>query len=133
MNLIPEKIYDTSNYWCTWRTQAVVRNNKTLKKVNTFSPASVMGEEFLFGEVGALNKIGLDIRKDLIVVLDDGWDVPKEIKPVLVLSKVPKEDIPHNLGKYANEDYHKYGSFVLDDEKFPSFKGKPEEKLKKLL
>lgn len=117
-SLIPDQVTDTGNYWCTWRTQSTVIGNKKLKKVHTDSIRDAMCEEFLFGEVGVLEHIDPAIRGDLIVVLDDGWDVPYGLFPS-----------PANGG---NEAYHQFGSLVLNEERFPSFRGKPEEKLRAL-
>ncbi|MBQ2967432.1 MAG: hypothetical protein IJE10_04840 [Clostridia bacterium] len=119
MNLLKNsKPQHTGNYWCTWRTQTTVSKNKTLQKINTDSNRDCMGEEFLFGEVGVLHTIDPEIRGDLIVVLDDGWDIPYGLNNI----------------SFRNRDanYFKFGSLILDETRFPSFTGTPQEKLKKL-
>ncbi len=118
MNIIPEKIYDTGNYLCTWRTQNTVLKNKKLDKLNLNQTRDSLCEEFLFGNPGILSLIDKEIRKDLIIVLDDGWDVDYGLKPS------PKDG--------GNEDYRKFGSMLLNEKRFPSFDGSPKERLKKL-
>lgn len=118
MNLVPNDVKDTGNYWCTWRTQATVCGHKGLQEVHTNSTRDAIGEEFLFGEIGALNKIDPSYRGDLIVVLDDGWDVPYHLKP--------------DWRDGGNDDLHRFGSFELNNERFASFTGVPQERLKKL-
>lgn len=103
MNLIPDQAQDTGNYWCTWRSQATACGNKNLVKVHTGKAADAIGEEFLFGEIGALvHYISPEVRGDLIVVLDDGWDVPYDLKPSW-----------HNDG---SDDLFQYGSMIVNEE-----------------
>lgn len=118
MNIVPDTVCDTGNYFCTWRTQNTVLKNKKLTNLNLEQTRDSLCENFLFGNPGILNLIDEDIRKDLIIVLDDGWDVPYGLKPS------PKDG--------GNEDYRKFGSMILNENRFPSFKGNPEERLKKL-
>ena len=118
MNIIPEKIYDTGNYLCTWRTQNTVLKNKKLDKLNLNQTRDSLCEEFLFGNPGILSLLDNEIKKDLIIVLDDGWDVDYGLKPS------PKDG--------GNEDYKKFGSMLLNEKRFPSFDGSPKERLKKL-
>lgn len=118
MNIISQSVLDTGNYYCTWRTQNTVLKNEKLKKINRTQTRDSLGEELLFGEVGILNMIDKTIRQDLIIVLDDGWDVPYGLKPS------PKDG--------GNSDYKKFGSMILDRERFPSFKGTAEKRLKTL-
>lgn len=107
--IAPEKRF---NYWCSWRTQNTVCKNKTLKKVvANGSTRDAMSEEFLFGEIGVLEKTPREIRDDLIALLDDGWDVPYGAEP---------------------KNISQFGSFELNEERFPSFKGSPAERLKEM-
>ena len=117
MNIISEyeKSSKIKNYFCTWRTQATLKNSEKYLKIRKNSTPDVLSEEFLFGEPGILNDIPEKIRRDLIVVIDDGWDVPYGLKAT-----------------FGTEDFKKYGSMILDEERFPSFTGTPAERLKKL-
>ncbi len=95
LNLIPAQAKNTGNYFCTWDSQCDHIN--TWKDCpNDFTSRDAMCEEFLFGESGLLNSFD-GVRKDLIVVLDDGWDVP-----------------------YGAKDTRVFGSLVADPERFPS-------------
>ncbi len=96
----------TGNYYCTWDSQ-----DRYAKKYGIQDCRSAMCEEFLFSDKGVLKSYFKNSRKDLIVVIDDGWDVPYDA---------------------VSFDFKTFGSLVLDEERFPSFKGAPEEKLKAL-
>lgn len=110
MNLIPDKIPETGNYYCTWATQARVRPADI--EDTPIGVRDNMCEEVLFGERGILSDYMKEIRSDLNVLLDDGWDVPYGTSN------------PENTGKF--------GSLELDEGRFPSFTGTPTERLKKL-
>lgn len=109
--LIPSAGPETGNYYCTWRAQAVVIHNDAYASVlHRAQTADTMCEEFLFGDtVGILNGIAPQIRPDLLVILDDGWDVPYDLKP--------------SGRDGGNADYHRYGSMIADPERFPSCAG----------
>ncbi len=111
MNLIPDKTTQTGNYWCSWRTQSTALANEELRKKG-FNLRNRIDEDFLFGEIGTLTKYFEPIRGDLIVVLDDGWDVPI--------------DPPDRKGIGI------FGSLELNGQRFPSIKGEPKERLKQL-
>lgn len=110
VNLIPEKGPDTGNYWCSWDTQ--YRMNTPEDGKDTLNLRNLLTEEFLFGEQGLLTCYFTSIRRDLYVLLDDGWDVPY-----------------HTPG---NGEVSAFGSLVLNEEKFPGFTGTPQERLQKL-
>ena len=107
MNFIPKTTKNTGNYFCTWKAQSIVKSLRFADKEN-FTTRDSMSEEFLFGENGILNAFD-GVREDLIVVIDDGWDVPYGATPSSL-----------------------FGSLELDEKRFPSFKGTPKEKLKAL-
>ena len=80
MNLIPQKgSYITGNYLCTWGFQA---------GWHSYAPGISSAEdgcvglrngidgESLFMPGGILDSYPKELRGDLIIVLDDGWDVP---------------------------------------------------------
>ena len=107
MNFVPSLTDETGNYFCTWSSQHIVKCERFADKEN-FTTRDTMSEDFLFGKDGILNSFD-GVREDLIVVIDDGWDVPYGAKPSSL-----------------------FGSLDLDEERFPSFKGTPKEKLKEL-
>lgn len=111
MNLIPNKVQHTGNYWCSWRTQSTALENEELRKKG-YNLRNRINEEFLFGEIGTLTKYFEPIRGDLIVVLDDGWDVPL--------------DPPDRKGIGI------FGSLEVNTDRFPFTKGEPKERLKQL-
>lgn len=75
MDLIPEKPQITGNYFCTWDAQCDQMYTWKEHPADRTARDS-MCEAFLFGENGLLRSFD-GVREDLIVVLDDGWDVPK--------------------------------------------------------
>lgn len=108
MNLIPAKPQVTGNYFCTWDSQS--NYMYTLKdRPAELTARDAMNEAFLFGENGLLNGFQ-GVREDLIVVLDDGWDVP-----------------------YGAKDARVFGSLEADPARFPSLSGlPPAERLRAL-
>ena len=108
MNLIPNKTQTTGNYFCTWDSQCDEMHTQNLLDPS-FSSRDAMCEEFLFGENGLLCRFD-GVRGDLIVVLDDGWDVP-----------------------YGAKDTRLFGLLEADPERFPSLRAlHPAERLKAL-
>ena len=98
MNLIPENAVCTGNYYCTWDAQCDAMHTGAPQGEKVQS-RDAMCEDFLFGENGLLNSFA-GVRGDLIVVLDDGWDVP-----------------------YGAVDRRLFGSLEADAERFPSLSG----------
>lgn len=108
MNLIPGDCKKTGNYFCTWDSQCDTMYARD-PLAETVPARDAMCEEFLFGENGLLNSFD-SVRGDLIVVLDDGWDVP-----------------------YGATDRRLFGSLEADPERFPSLRNlPPAERLKAL-
>ncbi len=108
MNLIPEMPQDTGSYFCTWDSQC--DHMYTWKeRPAALTARDAMNEAFLFGENGLLHSFQ-GVRQDLIVVLDDGWDVP-----------------------YGAKDSRVFGSLEADPARFPSLAGlSPAERLRAL-
>lgn len=108
MHLIPDRPQITGNYFCTWDSQC--DHMYTWKnRPAELSARDAMNEAFLFGETGLLNSFQ-GVREDLIVVLDDGWDVP-----------------------YGARDSRIFGTMEADPERFPSLAAlSPEKRLKAL-
>lgn len=114
MNFIPQQAGKSPNYWCTWSTQ-----NWGRKEINTDYRAFVEGVGSKAARE-AMNEEYLEkwllqfpeICSDLYLMLDDGWDIP--------------------YGIHRDKNMDAFGSLMLDEERFPSFRGTPGERLKKL-
>jgi len=97
-----------SDYFCTWSAQT----RWALPPGTDLNAAQMrdrLNEDFLFGESGLLHSFDPEVRKGLIVVLDDGWDVP--------------------VGSAPSVDGTVFGSLMVDQEKFPHCTGTPAEGL----
>ena len=111
MKLIPGEGKNTASYWCSWRNQRLFMPNPFLHMRQYNIPEhnkiqrDMLSDEFLFGKRGVLVDHMQDIRKDMYVLLDDGWDIP------------------------FNDDYTAFGSLVLNEERFPYGKESPAERL----
>jgi hypothetical protein len=109
-NLVPDQPSGAPNYWCTWAAQNYMYghnlaslNPEVLEGESGSKLANeAMTEKVLFGQTGWVNGFFQKIRKDLYLLLDDGWQV----------------------GGTA--------TFELDLVKFPDFRGTFEDRLKKL-
>jgi len=109
-NLVPEKPSNTPSYWCTWAAQNYMYGHdlpeldpKLLEGDSGSKLAhDAMTERVLFGRTGWAEGFFPKIRKDVLFLLDDGWQV----------------------GGTA--------SFELDTKKFPSFTGSSADRLVKL-
>jgi hypothetical protein len=110
VNLIPQKPGRVSSYWCTWGRQ----NYGLFKSLATVVPETYTGnrateaienqlnEANLFGKSGWATRVLPQIRSDLFVLVDEGWQA----------------------GGYA--------TFDLDESKFPSFRGTKTQKVSQL-
>ena len=110
LNYIPDNSCDTGNYWCTWDTQ--YRTGWPAKGEGTVKMRNVLTQDFLFSPEGMLRMIPEKCRQDLYVLLDDGWDVRKDIA--------------------GQGETSEFGSLILNEEKFPDMTGEPWERLAKL-
>ncbi len=118
MNLIPDTARETvPNYWCTWATQAFTITQKT------FGEIAFQGDQGQFGTRDNLNSKTLfgpegwardwqEIRRDLLFLIDDGWDVPYLTTP--------------------QKQSSRFGSLIVDPVRFPECTGTPAERLKRL-
>lgn len=111
MKLIPSEGRNTANYWCSWRNQRLFTPNAYLHMRANDRPAAdivqreILSDEFLFGKRGLLRDHMQEVRKDMYVLLDDGWDIP------------------------YNGSYSTFGSLVLNEERFPYGGKTPAENL----
>lgn len=110
-SFIPEKSEKCYDYFCTWQSQADGANKKygDVRDIR-----NTINSDFLFSEDGVLKNYFKDNRENIVVVLDDGWDVPYDAS---------NDDFT---------DYSAFGSFELNRDRFPQFTGEPKERLKKL-
>ncbi len=94
INLIPNTINPTPDYYCTWQTQLFATcdgkpegQRKAINEQSLFDSQKPYGWAYFYEQA----------REDLLLVMDDSWDVP------------------------LNGDEGYYGSLVLSKDKFPSF------------
>lgn len=103
------------NYYCTWTSQKTWNCSVNPDAITAQDMRDRLGSEFLFGEKGVLNFHPECIRQDMLVVLDDGWDVAK--------------GVTHE----KDSDNASFGSLIPDAGKFPEIAGlAPYERLKAL-
>jgi hypothetical protein len=109
-SLVPDKVSNAPDYFCTWNVQGYIcsygSSSNDLRKA--------MNEQSLLGTGQYQSWINFfpKIRKDLIFVLDDSWDVPQ-----------------NDNSKTGTS----LGLVELSPDRFPSFTGTPTERLKKLV
>lgn len=110
MNFITAK-YDLNSYYCTWTSQANLREFYPKRSDNPVTAQrDMLCEETVFGENGLIHQFP-SIRSSLLFLFDDGWDVPYGL---------------------ANNDNGDFGSLIVNEERFPFCNGAPHERLKKL-
>lgn len=112
------------NYWCTWLSQNELYKILTAEKQKNApnglfegdqgaqGARAVLNEQTLFCEDGFAAQWNEEIRKNLLLMLDDGWDV--------------------EYGVHPDKNLHLFGSLKLSEQRFPSFKGNNAERLKQL-
>ncbi len=92
LNLIPDCVNPSPDYYCTWQTQLYATCDGKPK-----AQRAIIGEKAIFEKEKPFGWAYFyeEARKDLFFVMDDSWDVPRSDSPV------------------------HYGSLILNDEKFP--------------
>ncbi|MGN0179230.1 MAG: hypothetical protein ACI4DY_07295 [Monoglobaceae bacterium] len=110
-SFIPEKNGICDDYFCTWQSQA---DSAKRKHGDVRDVRNALNSEFLFSEDGVLKNYFETDRENIIVVLDDGWDVP------------------YDASNHDFTDFSEFGSLELSEDRFPQFKGEPKERLKQL-
>ena len=108
-SIIPNQPSKASDYFCTWNIQGFVSNYESAEKSRM-----EMIESNMFGDGTYQNWLNFypSIQKDLLFVMDDSWDIPISEK---------------------NVDGASYGLVELNEERFPSYRGDPATRLKKLV
>lgn len=110
INLIPETSSRAPNYWCTWAAQNYMHGqHSTTLSIEDLEGDSgsrlahnAINEDVLLGPHGWAREIFPSIRKDIYLMLDDGWESGGT------------------------------STFKLDQKKFPSYTGSAAERLRKL-
>jgi hypothetical protein len=108
VSLVPDKPSKAPDYFCTWNVQGYV---------TSYGPSDslrrAMNENNMLGHGNYQNWVSFypKIRKDLIFVMDDSWDIP----------------LNENTKNCTS-----LGLVELNQQRFPSFTGTPTERLKKL-
>ena len=112
MKLIPSEGRNTQNYWCSWRNQRLFMSNPFLhmrlfdKKAHEALQRDMLSDEFLFGTPGVVAHYMQNVRRDMYIMLDDGWDLP------------------------FRGDYTSVGSLRLNTNRFPYGGATPAEDLR---
>lgn len=109
-SLVPAQLSIAPNYWCTWAAQNYMYGHnlsaldpRVLEGDSGSNLAhSAMRDQVLFGDAGWAKSFYAQVRGDLFLLLDDGWQVGGT------------------------------STFVLDPAKFPRFAGSPLDRLAQL-
>jgi hypothetical protein len=106
--LVPDTPSNAPDYFCTWNVQAYLCNLSSNEEQR-----EALNERNIFeaGQYRNWADIFPAIRSDLYFVMDDSWDLPR--------------DVNTNPNDYL-------GTTILDSTRFPSYQGSPEARLKKL-
>ena len=84
MKIIPSEGRNTQNYWCSWRNQRLFMSNPFMhmrlfdKRKHEDYQRDMLSDAFLFGDPGVVARYMQGVRRDMYVMLDDGWDLPFE-------------------------------------------------------
>lgn len=75
-SLVPDMPSQAPDYFCTWNLQGYVASYKSTELTR-----AAMTEDYLFGDGLYQNWVDCypAIRKDLYFVMDDSWDIPKDV------------------------------------------------------
>lgn len=106
VSLVPETANLSPDYFCTWNIQGYVCSYESGE-----AQRRAMTGDNMFGPGKYQRWVDFfpKIRRDLFFVMDDSWDVP------------------------LNGDKARFGSLILDQERFPTFTGSPAQRLGKLV
>lgn len=96
----------TYDYYCTWQAQNFLCQKKGV------SNRDYLDEEAIFNDKNGIVNAYPELRDSLYFVLDDGWDVPYS---------------------YNVKEKYPFASHIIREDRFPSFKGTPQEKLKQMV
>ena len=110
-SLVPQTASSAPDYFCTWNIQGYIASYPD----TSGSMREQMTEENIFGDGPYQNWVEFfpEIRSDLYFVMDDSWDIPREMN-----------------ARWGNPYF---GTMELSEDRFPSFKGNPATRLKALV
>ena len=113
-NLVTEGPGTTPSYWCTWAAQNYATDTATLRNAawgvgGHTAQANNLTQEQVFGANGWSAAIPSDIRQDLYILFDVGWDIAPDT----------------NL----DQEGWRLGNLTLSTDKFPACQGSEVEKL----
>jgi len=118
MNFIPDSAERSLNYWCTFSTQLLGQPITSIRPEDAEGPEGAriardyLNEQILFSEDGWAKRVLPTVRRDLYLLLDDGWDVP--------------------YGCRTPETLPAFGSLLLSEQRFPTIRGTQAERLRGL-
>ena len=110
IDLIPKEGSVTGSYVCTWRNQSACAQDLGLTGTGLSEWRDALNQDALFETEKYYHPAPRHLRKNLIFLMDDGWDIP--------------EGTP-NDGTCG----HLYGSVDPDSKKFSRYGSTPEERL----
>jgi len=108
-SLVPSTPSKAADYFCTWNIQGYLSSY-----ISSPAQRAEMTGDNMFGKGQYQNWVGFypKIRKDLLFVMDDSWDIPAD----------------------ENSGNNKYlGLVEVDETRFPQFTGTPTERMTKLV
>lgn len=114
MNLIPNQPGPTPSYWCSWQLQNIWARTDDAGNAYGTSGHSAIAATLTESALDGIFKTEMlsGARGDLYALLDLGWDIP--------------------LGQAFDGSNWMLGSMIPAGDKFPSFTGSPENRLRAL-
>lgn len=113
VDLIPDTVNPSPDYWCTWGAQNFAADTVSLLNSLSLGGHSItarhVNEEQIFSEGGWSDAFPEELRGDLLMVFDVGWDV--------------------SSGTSFDDSRWKLGSMEVAEDKFPSCRGNRQDKL----
>lgn len=108
-SLVPDRVSNVPDYFSTWNIQGYVVSYEGEPTV------TVMDEQHMFGEgkLEGWTRFFPEFREDLYFLMDDSWDIP--------------------AGTHGGSNAAHMGEARLNEERFPSCKGAPTDRLKTLV
>lgn len=112
-SLIQDSGIVTNNYMCTWVLQGATARKLGIKGSYGSEFREALNHHTLFDTDEYYHPYSREFRKDLIFLLDDGWDVPKDAQSDPEGQKI-------------------FGSIDPHEDRFPGYGKSPIERLKRL-
>ncbi len=112
INIITGNATTSGSYVCTWWNQSVAAAGMKLTGEGLSEWRDALCYEAIFGETNYYHIVPKELRKGLIFLLDDGWDLPPQTNP------------------NTDDSRQLYGAVAPDEIKFAQFGNTPEKRLK---